>query len=264
MDFSSEQIERYARHIVLKEVGGTGQAKLLQARVLIIGAGGLGSPLLMYLAAAGVGTIGIVDDDEVSLSNLQRQIAHNTASIGMLKTESAKATIEALNPDITVITHNERLQARNAENLVNAYDLVADGSDNFSTRFLVNDTCFFGKKPLVSGALLGFDGQLFTSKAFLGGSNPCYRCIYHEPPPPGLVPSCADGGVLGALAGTIGSLQATEVIKEILGIGKSLSGSLIIYDGLSNTYRKVKVKPDPACPLCAKRGRISDLSGHAG
>ena len=263
MDFSEAQVERYARHIVLEEVGGVGQAKLLEAKVLVIGAGGLGSPLLMYLAAAGVGTIGVVDDDAVSLSNLQRQIAHTTARIGTPKTESAKQTVAALNPDVTVVPHRERLTPENAARLIAAYDLVADGSDNFATRFLANDACYLGQKPLVSAALLRFDGQLSTFKAYLGGDNPCYRCIYHEPPPPGLIPSCAEGGVLGALAGAIGSLQATEVVKELLGIGESLSGSLVIYDGLSTTFRKVKVRPDPACPLCGEKRSIHDLSAHA-
>ena len=263
MDFSEAQVERYARHIVLEEVGGVGQAKLLEAKVLLIGAGGLGSPVLMYLAAAGVGTIGVVDDDTVSLSNLQRQIAHTTARIGIPKTESAKQTVAALNPDVTVIPHRERLTPGNAARLIAAYDLVADGSDNFATRFLANDACYLAQKPLVSAALLRFDGQLSTFKAYLGGDNPCYRCIYNEPPPPGLIPSCAEGGVLGALAGAIGSLQATEVVKELLGIGDSLSGSLVIYDGLSTTFRKVKVRPDPACPLCGEKRSIHDLSAHA-
>ena len=263
MDFSEAQVERYARHIVLEEVGGVGQAKLLEARVLLIGAGGLGSPLLMYLAAAGVGTIGVVDDDTVSLSNLQRQIAHTTARIGTPKTESARETVAALNPDVTVVPHRERLTPDNAARLISAYDLVADGSDNFATRFLANDACYLAQKPLVSAALLRFDGQLSTFKAYLGGDNPCYRCIYNEPPPPGLIPSCAEGGVLGALAGAIGSLQATEVVKELLGIGDSLSGSLVIYDGLSTTFRKVKVRPDPACPLCGEKRSIHDLSAHA-
>ena len=263
MDFSEAQVERYARHIVLEEVGGVGQAKLLEARVLLIGAGGLGSPLLMYLAAAGVGTIGVVDDDTVSLSNLQRQIAHTTARIGTPKTESARETVAALNPDVTVVPHCERLTPDNAARLISAYDLVADGSDNFATRFLANDACYLAQKPLVSAALLRFDGQLSTFKAYLGGDNPCYRCIYNEPPPPGLIPSCAEGGVLGALAGAIGSLQATEVVKELLGIGDSLSGSLVIYDGLSTTFRKVKVRPDPACPLCGEKRSIHDLSAHA-
>ncbi len=262
MDFSEEQIERYARHIVLQEVGGIGQAKLLDARVLIVGAGGLGSPLLMYLAAAGVGTIGIVDDDTVSLSNLQRQIAHSTNRIGIPKTASAKETIAALNPEVDVVQHETRLDIDNALDLIADYDVIADGSDNFGTRFLTNDACMFSRKTLVSASILRFDGQLSTFKAYLGDGHPCYRCIYREPPPPGLIPSCAEGGVLGALAGAMGSLQATEIVKEILGTGESLSGSLVIYDALGTNWRKVRVKPDPECPLCGDNPSIHDLSAH--
>ncbi len=263
MEFTESQIERYARHIVLPEVGGEGQAKLLGARVLVIGAGGLGSPLLMYLAAAGVGSLGVVDDDRVSLSNLQRQVIHTSARLGAPKTASAAETLAGINPEVEVIAHEARLVVGNAMELIGDYDLVADGSDNFATRFLVNDACYLAGKTLVSAALLRFDGQLSTFKAHLGGANPCYRCIYREAPPPGLVPSCAEGGVLGALAGALGSMQATEVIKEILGIGQSLSGWLIIYDALSATFRKVRVRPDPACPLCGPEALIRDLSHHA-
>ena len=263
MDFTESQIERYARHIVLPEVGGEGQAKLLGARVLVIGAGGLGSPLLMYLAAAGVGRLGVVDDDRVSLSNLQRQVIHTSARLGAPKTASAAETLAGINPEVEVIAHEARLEVGNAMGLIGDYDLVADGSDNFATRFLVNDACYLAGKTLVSAALLRFDGQLSTFKAHLGGPHPCYRCIYREAPPPGLVPSCAEGGVLGALAGALGSMQATEVIKEILGIGASLSGWLMIYDALSATFRKVRVRPDPACPLCGPEARIRDLSRHA-
>jgi adenylyltransferase/sulfurtransferase len=263
MDFTESQIERYARHIVLREVGGEGQAKLLDASVLVVGAGGLGSPLLMYLAAAGVGTLGVVDDDRVSLSNLQRQVIHTSASVDELKTASARQTIAGINPDVRVIAHDARIDVGNAMELISGYDLVADGSDNFETRFLVNDACYLAGKTLVSAALLRFDGQLSTFKAYLSGDNPCYRCIYREAPPPGLVPSCAEGGVLGALAGAMGSMQATEVIKEILGIGDSLSGWLVIYDALSTTFRKVRVRPDPACPLCGPEAEIRDLSRHA-
>ena len=262
MEFTEEQIERYARHIVLREVGGIGQAKLLNARVLVIGAGGLGSPLLMYLAAAGVGTIGVVDDDTVSLSNLQRQIAHSTGRIGIPKTASAKKTIAALNPDVNVVPYETRATVDNVLDLVTDYDVIADGSDNFDTRFLVNDACMFARKTLVSASLLRFDAQLSTFKAHQGDGHPCYRCIYREPPPPGLIPSCAEGGVLGALAGAMGSLQATEVVKELLGTGESLSGWLVIYDALGTNWRKVKVKPDPDCPLCGDSPTIHDLSGH--
>ena len=261
MDFSEEQIQRYARHILLQEVGGTGQAKLLGSKVLVVGAGGLGSPLLLYLAAAGVGTIGIVDDDVVDLSNLQRQIVHSTASIGKPKVESARATVAAVNPEIHFVAHNERITVDNALDLVSAYDLVADGSDNFPTRFLVNDTCFFAKKPLVSAAILRFDGQISTFKSFESG--PCYRCLFREAPPEGVIPTCAEAGVLGALCGMVGSMQATEVLKELMGIGDSLSGWLMVCDALSATFRKIKLKPDPECPLCGDNPSITDLSAHA-
>lgn len=267
-DFTEDQINRYARHILLKEVGGIGQAKLLSSRVLVIGAGGLGSPVLMYLAAAGVGTIGVVDDDRVDLSNLQRQIVHSTASIGKPKVESARETLAAINPDVTLVAHQERIHASNALDLIGQYDLVADGSDNFETRFLVNDAAYFAQKPLVSAAILRFDGQLATYKAHVrhddGGHGPCYRCIFREAPPPGQIPSCAEAGVLGALCGTMGSLQATEILKELTGIGDSLSGHLVIYEGLSANFRKIKVKADPGCPLCGDQPSISDLSGHEG
>ncbi len=263
MEFTEDQIQRYARHIVLREIGGQGQAKLLSSRVLVIGAGGLGSSLLMYLAAAGVGTLGVVDDDAVSLSNLQRQVIHTTERVGKAKTESARETVSALNPEVELVGHHMRVGADNVTALIADYDVIADGSDNFATRFLVNDACYLGRKPLVSAALLRFDGQLSTFKAHLGGDNPCYRCIYRAPPPPGLIPSCAEGGVLGALAGAMGSLQATEVVKELLDIGESMSGWLLIYDALSTTFRKVRVRPDAACPLCGAEATIKDLSLHA-
>ena len=257
MDFSEDQIRRYARHILLREVGGVGQEKLLNAKVLVIGAGGLGSPVILYLAAAGVGTIGIVDDDEVDLSNLQRQIAHTTDRIDMAKVDSAKAAVAAINPDVNVITHQERLTVDNAAALIGAYDIIADGSDNFPTRFLVNDACFFAGKTLVSAAVLRFDGQLSTYKPHAGG--PCYRCLFPEPPPPGQVPSCDEAGVLGAVAGVMGTLQATEVLKEITGIGESMAGRLLIYDALSANMRQVKIKPDPECPLCSPKATIKTL-----
>lgn len=260
---SDDELDRYARHIILKEVGGAGQQALLRARVLVVGAGGLGSPLILYLAAAGIGTIGVVDDDLVSLSNLQRQIAHSTERIGTPKTASVAATVRAINPGVTLVEHPVRLTAKNAEALITGYDLVADGSDNFATRFLINDACYFLKKPLVSAAILQFDGQLATFKAHLGDPHPCYRCVFPAPPPPDLIPSCAEGGVLGALAGTMGSLQAIEVIKEILGIGTSMSGRLLIYDALGTTFRTVRVKRDPACPLCGPQATIHDLHQHA-
>lgn len=266
MDFTDDQINRYARHILLREVGGEGQKKLLDSRVLVIGAGGLGSPLLLYLAAAGVGTIGIVDDDVVDLSNLQRQIIHGTSDVGRLKIESAAATVKEINPDVNLVTHKARFDLSNAMELVQQYDVIADGSDNFSTRFLVNDACYFAEKTLVSGAILRFDGQVATFKPHVHTDDeeagPCYRCIFREPPPEGQVPSCAQAGVLGALCGMIGSMQASEILKELMGIGESLSGSLLICDGLSSTFRKIKVKRDPGCPLCGDQPTIKDLSVH--
>ena len=262
MDFSDDQIERYARHIVLKEVGGAGQQRLLRAKVLVVGAGGLGCPLIMYLAAAGVGTIGVIDHDVVSLSNLQRQIAHTTARIGTAKTASAAATVAALNPDIRVVEHEARLSADNALDLVAAYDLVADGSDNFATRYLVNDACFLAKKTLVTAAIAQFDGQLATFKAYRDGEHPCYRCLFREAPPGDFDESCARDGILGALAGVMGSLQAVEVLKELLGIGASLSGSLTIYDGLDGRFHRMSVRRDPDCALCGSTPTIRDLSPH--
>jgi adenylyltransferase/sulfurtransferase len=247
-DFTEDQVNRYARHILLKEVGGIGQAKLLSSRVLVIGAGGLGSPVLLYLAAAGVGTIGVIDDDTVDLSNLQRQIVHQTASVGTPKVESAKATLAAINPDVTLVPHFERITPDNALDLMAQYDLVADGSDNFETRFLINDAAYFKAHET--------DGD--------GHHGPCYRCIFREAPPPGQIPSCAEAGVLGALCGTMGSLQATEILKELLGIGDSLSGHLMVYEGLAANFRKIKVKADPGCPLCGDNPTITDLSSHEG
>lgn len=263
MNFSEEQINRYARHILLKEVGGEGQQKLLDAKVLVIGAGGLGSPVALYLAAAGVGHLGIVDDDVVDLSNLQRQILHPTDRVGVAKVESAVQTLAAVNPEVAVTAYRERLSLANVERLFADHDIIVDGSDNFATRFLVNDACYFLKKTLVTAAILRFDGQLATYKAHLGGDNPCYRCLFPAPPPPGQIPSCAEAGVLGALCGTMGSLQATEVIKEILGIGDGMSGRLMIYDALAQDFHTVRVKPDPGCPLCGGNPTITDLSVHA-
>ncbi|MBI1206036.1 MAG: molybdopterin-synthase adenylyltransferase MoeB [Azospirillum sp.] len=250
MDFTETQIQRYARHIILPEVGGVGQAQLLRARVLVVGAGGLGAPLLLYLAAAGVGALGVVDDDAVDLSNLQRQVIHDGSTLGQPKVESAARRIAAINPDVTVEAHRLRLGADNVAALIEGYDVIADGSDNFATRYLLNDACFFAGKTLVSAAILRFDGQLATFKAHRGASHPCYRCIFPEPPPRGLVPSCSEGGVLGALAGAVGSLQAVEVIKELLGIGAGLSGHLVLLDALSMEFRKLAVAKDPDCPLC--------------
>ena len=252
MSLTPKQIDRYARHLVLREVGGPGQQKLLNAKVLIIGAGGLGSPLALYLAAAGVGTLGIVDDDEVSLSNLQRQVIHQTKDIGHAKTESAKEAIEALTPDVTVVPHNERLTDENAASLIAQYDVVADGCDNFETRFFVNDTCFAERKPLVSAAIGEFDGQLATFKAHEPGF-PCYRCLYPEPPPPGTIPPCSEAGILGAVAGIMGAWQALEVIREIVGFGDSLAGKLMLFDGLAARTRVITLPRDPRCALCGER-----------
>lgn len=262
MDFSDEQLQRYARHIILPEVGGIGQEMLLLGKVLVIGAGGLGAPLLMYLAAAGVGTLGVVDDDVVDLSNLQRQVIHATSDIGSPKVKSAATTVAGVNPEVKFQPHHVRLTSENVYELIEGYDIIADGSDNFETRFLVNDACHFAGKTLVSGAILRFEGQVATFKSHIGGDYPCYRCLYREPPPAGMVPSCSEGGVLGALAGTIGSMQATEVLKEIMGIGNSLSGNLMLYDALETEFRKISLKRDSNCPLCGNHPTISDLSIH--
>jgi len=252
MSLTDDELERYARHIVLREVGGAGQARLKSSRVLVVGAGGLGSPVILYLAAAGVGTIGIADADTVSLSNLQRQIAHRTIDTGRLKTESASDSARAINPCVVVEPHPFRVTAENVMDLVRRYDIVADGSDNFETRFLLNDACFAAKKTLVSAAVTEFDGQLATYKAYdRAGSYPCYRCLFPEPPPSGAVPSCTEAGILGAAAGVMGTLQALEILKEILALGESLAGQLLIYDALSTRFRKVRMKPDPVCPLCS-------------
>ena len=260
LEFTEDEIQRYSRHILLPEVGGIGQAKLRAAGVLVIGAGGLGSPLILYLAAAGIGTIGAIDDDVVDLSNLQRQIAHTTGRIGVAKVASAAQAAKAINPGLTVEAHETRLTAANALDLIGQYDLVCDGSDNFATRFLVADACALAKRTLVSAAVLRFDGQLSVFKPHEGG--PCYRCLYAGAPPPGLVPSCSEAGVLGAVTGVMGTLQATEVLKEILGIGDSLSGRLLIWDALDARFRAIKLRPDPACALCGPAATIHDLSAH--
>ncbi|MFQ5585413.1 MAG: molybdopterin-synthase adenylyltransferase MoeB [Thermodesulfobacteriota bacterium] len=257
MNFTEEQIERYSRHIILPEVGGTGQARLLESSAFVLGAGGLGSPSLLYLAAAGVGTIGVVDADCVDLSNLQRQIIHNNQRIGVPKVESARESIEALNPDVKVVVYNERLTADNIRDIIGDYDVLLDGSDNFPTRFLMNDAAFFEKRTLVSGSMFRFDGQVTTFKPHEG--YPCYRCLYPEPPPKGLVPSCQEAGVLGALAGVIGVLQGVEAIKELLDIGDTLAGNLLVFDALKMTFRKVKVRRDPECSLCGENPSIEEL-----
>ncbi|HEX3673282.1 MAG TPA: molybdopterin-synthase adenylyltransferase MoeB [Rhizomicrobium sp.] len=261
MALSDSELERYARHIVLREVGGVGQAKLKAARVLVVGAGGLGSPVILYLAAAGVGTIGIVDDDRVALSNLQRQIAHRTDDVGQPKAGSAARAAAAINPHVVVEAHPVRLTAQNALDLIGRYDIVADGSDNFATRFLLNDACFFAKKTLVSAAVTEFDGQLATYKAHdKSGAYPCYRCLFPAPPPPGAAPSCSETGVLGAAAGVMGTLQALEVLKEITGIGESLAGKLLIYEALATRFRTVRVRPDKDCALCGEAPGILGLT----
>jgi molybdopterin/thiamine biosynthesis adenylyltransferase len=262
LDFTEDEISRYSRHILLREVGGVGQARLKAARVLIVGAGGLGSPLALYLAAAGVGTIGIVDDDRVELSNLQRQIAHSSASLGAYKADSATEAALAINPGVRAVAHTTRLRAENALALMRDYDIVCDGTDNFATRFLVADACVLVRRTLVSAAVLRFDGQLSVFKPHAHPGGPCYRCLYPEPPPTGLVPSCSEAGVLGAVTGVMGTLQATETLKEILGIGESLSGRLLIWDALAARFRTVRLRQDPACPLCGPAARITDLSAH--
>lgn len=263
MDFTDDQVRRYARHIILREIGGTGQERLLKARVLVVGAGGLGAPLLQYLAAAGIGTLGVIDDDTVDLSNLQRQVIHRTEDVGRPKVESAAAALAAINPEIRVETHRARLTAANALDIVARYDVVADGSDNFATRYLVNDACFLARRPLVAAAILRFDGQLSTYKAYAGPAHPCLRCLFPAPPPPELVPSCSQAGVLGSLAGTMGALQATEVVKEILGIGVSLSGTLLLYDALEASFRRLSVAKAAECALCGERPTITGLAADA-
>ena len=261
MTLTDPQFERYARHLILDEVGEAGQEKLIAARVLVVGAGGLGSPILMYLAAAGVGTLGIVDDDAVDLSNLQRQIIHSTGSLGTAKVKSAVESLAGINPEVRATPHHLRLTAANAQALIAEYDLVCDGSDNFATRYLLNDACYFERKTLIAASLLRFEGQLSTFKAY-DGVTPCYRCLFRDPPPPDLVPRCEQAGILGSVAGVLGTLQATEAIKELLGLGRSLAGRLLIYDALDGGSRIINVPRDPACPLCGKAPTIRDLSGH--
>jgi adenylyltransferase/sulfurtransferase len=264
---SPDELERYARHIVLREVGGPGQAALKRARVLVIGAGGLGAPVLMYLAAAGVGTLGVIDDDTVSLSNLQRQIIHATPDLGVPKVESAAGEIGRLNPNVKVEAHNTRLTAANALDLVSRYDLVADGSDNFSTRYLVSDACFLAKKPLVTAAVGTFDGTLTTIRAHERGAdgkpNPTYRCLFPEPPPAGTVPACAEAGILGALTGVLGSMMALEVIREIVGFGQGLVGRMLMVDARAMRFETLNYAWDSGNPLSGEAPTIRDLSAHA-
>jgi molybdopterin-synthase adenylyltransferase len=262
---SAEELERYARHIVLREVGGPGQAALKRARVLVIGAGGLGAPVLMYLAAAGVGTLGVIDDDVVSLSNLQRQIIHATPDVGRPKVASAAEEIARLNPHVTVETHGVRLTAANALDLMARYDLVADGSDNFTTRYLVSDACFFARKPLVTAAVGTFDGTLTTIRAHErkadGKPNPTYRCLFPAPPPEGSVPACAEAGILGALTGVVGSMMALEVIREIVGFGEGLVGRLLMIDARALRFETLNYAWDPSNPLSGDKPTITDLRG---
>ena len=264
---SPDELERYARHIVLHEVGGPGQAALKRARVLVIGAGGLGAPALLYLAAAGVGALGVIDDDTVALSNLQRQVIHDTPGIGEPKVESAAAAIARLNPHVTVEPHAARLVAGNALDLISRYDIVADGSDNFATRYLVSDACFLARKPLVTAAVGIFDGTLTTIRAHErkgdGTPNPSYRCLFPEPPPPGTVPVCAEAGILGALTGVLGSLMALEVIREIVGFGEGLLGRLVMLDARAMRFETLAYAWDPSNPLSGEHPTIRDLSVHA-
>ena len=262
LDFTDAELSRYSRHILLAEVGATGQAKLRAARVLVVGAGGLGSPLALYLAAAGVGAIGLLDHDVLDLSNLQRQVAHVTARIGRNKAESAAQTLAALNPDIRLEVHARRMDAEAARELIPRYDVICDGTDNFATRFLLGDACQLLGRPLVSAAVLRFEGQLSVFQGHRGTPHPCHRCLHPEPPPEGLVPTCSQAGVLGAVTGVMGTLQATEVLKLLLGIGESLSGRLLLWDALDARFRTVRLKRDPACALCGQAATIRDLAAH--
>ncbi|MFD1331363.1 HesA/MoeB/ThiF family protein [Methylopila musalis] len=266
MSLSSDELERYARHIVLRDVGGPGQKKLGAARALLVGAGGLGSPLALYLAAAGVGTIGIVDDDVVSLSNLQRQVLHGTPDVGRLKTDSARDALARANPHVTLEAHATRLTADNAMELVGAYDIVADGSDSFATRYLVADACALARRPLVTASLGAFDGAITTLRPHETGPdgtpNPTWRCLFPEPPPPGTVPACAEAGVLGALAGLMGSLMAIEVVREIVGFGQGLVGRLLVVDALAMRFETISYGWDPDNPITGRSPTIRDLSGH--
>jgi sulfur-carrier protein adenylyltransferase/sulfurtransferase len=257
MELNNDEIRRYSRHLILPEVGLAGQKKIKGASVLCIGAGGLGSPIAMYLAAAGIGKIGIVDFDTVDFSNLQRQILHTDADVGRSKAESAKETIRGINPHCEVVIHNTRISSENALDLIRPYDIVVDGTDNFPTRYLTNDACVILKKPNVYGSIFRFEGQASVFAPHLGG--PCYRCLYPEPPPPGMVPSCAEGGVLGVLPGIIGCIQATEILKLAIGKGTSLVGRLVLFNALDMKFRELKLRRDPACPVCGDHPTIKEL-----
>jgi len=256
MALTQDEILRYSRHLIMPEVGVAGQEKLKAAKVLLIGTGGLGSPAALYLTAAGIGTIGLIDFDVVDFSNLQRQVIHSTKSVGRPKVESAKERMSEINPNVKVVTYNERMSSENIMKILKDYDMVLDGTDNFQTRYLVNDACVFLKKPFVYGSIFRFDGQ---ATVFYPGKGPCYRCLFAEPPPPGMVPSCAEGGVLGILPGVIGVIQATEVVKLVLGKGEPLIGRLMLYDALKMTFREVKFRRNPGCPVCGDNPTITKL-----
>ncbi len=255
-DFTEDQIRRYARHIILPEVGGEGQKRVNEGSVLVVGAGGLGAPAIYYLAAAGVGKIGIIDMDTVDISNLQRQIIHNLDDIGVEKTRSAREKVELLNPDVQVVEYNERLTSENIVEIIADYDVILDGCDNFPTRYLINDAAVFQNKVVVHGSILRFEGQATTIVPHKG---PCYRCLYASPPPKGMVSSCQEAGVLGVLPGIIGVIQATEAIKHILGAGRLLSGRLILYNALDMTFKEVAIPKDPECPVCGAEPTITEL-----
>jgi adenylyltransferase/sulfurtransferase len=257
MQLDNDEIRRYSRHLILPEVGLSGQKKICSTSVLCIGAGGLGSPIAMYLAAAGIGKLGILDFDAVDFSNLQRQILHGTADVGRPKTESARDTINEINPNVEVVIHNTRISSENALDLIRPYDIVVDGTDNFPTRYLTNDACVLLKKPNVYGSIFRFEGQASVFAPHLGG--PCYRCLYPEPPPPGMVPSCAEGGVLGVLPGIVGTIQATEILKLALGKGSSLVGRLLLFNALDMKFRELKLRRDPQCPICGDSPTITEL-----
>jgi len=259
MELSEEQITRYSRHILLPEVGGKGQKNIARSRILIVGAGGLGSPAALYLAAAGVGTLGLVDHDVVDLSNLQRQVIHQTPDIGRLKALSAKEKIQALNPDVAVVMHETRLMAANALEVIQGYDVVIDGVDNFPAKFLINDACYFSGKPLVHGGILRFEGRVTT---IVPQRSACYRCVFKQPPPAGLVASCQEAGVLGVLAGVIGTIQASEALKLILGIGQPLTDRLLDFDARRTVFREIGVRRNPQCPLCGEHPTITELTDH--
>jgi adenylyltransferase/sulfurtransferase len=259
MALTQDEILRYSRHLIMPEVGVEGQEKLKAAKVLLVGTGGLGSPAALYLAAAGVGTLGLIDFDKVDFSNLQRQIIHSTQSVGHPKVDSAKERLAQINPNVKVVTYDEMLTKDNILRILKDYEILLDGTDNFQTRYLVNDACVFAKKPFVYGSIFRFDGQ---ATVFYPGKGPCYRCLFAEPPPPGMVPSCAEGGVLGILPGVIGVIQATEVVKLILGKGEPLIGRLMLYDALKMTFREVKFRKNPKCPVCGDNPTITELQDY--